>query len=53
LIEIEEALDALEAAIEYKNESIHSRKEDLRKSAMYSSVSIRPIKQRNSSAEAF
>ena len=38
LIEIEEAIDALDAAIEYKNESIFHKQEDIRKSVSISKV---------------
>ncbi len=38
LIEMDEALETLDAAIEYKNESIQNRQENLRKSVLLSQV---------------
>ena len=38
LIEMDEALETLDAAIEYKNESIQNRQHNLRKSVLLSQV---------------
>ena len=38
LIEMDEALETLDAAIEYKNESIQNRQHNLRKSVLFSQV---------------
>ena len=40
LIEIEEAIDGLEAAIDYRNETIMHRQQELRKSVAISQVCL-------------
>ena len=37
-IELDEALETLDAAIEYKNDAIHHKQNDLRKSVLLSQV---------------
>ena len=45
LIELDEAVEALDAAMEYKNDAIHSRKEELRHSTILRQVSWRLLQR--------
>ena len=42
MIEVDEALEALDAAIEYKNEAITSRQQAIRRSALLTTVGFVP-----------